>query len=134
MAALSGARSRDQDRGHSDAVPLIIKTTQTNAKQRGCFYLDSPIRLEFDDCILLQAISLYRNLFRYGKKFSNYNFREYVLRRTREDFRVYRSVTDPSKVSELLDNGRKDLEVVKRQATLSSIFSPQAQYVVELRK
>jgi hypothetical protein len=73
-------------------------------------------------------------LFRYGKKFSNYNFREYVLRRAREDFRLNRNVSDPSKVASLLAEGQTNLGIVKRQATLSSMFSPEMQYVVEKRK
>ena len=82
----------------------------------------------------MQAINLYRNLLRYGKKFSNYNFREYALRRTREDFRLNRGVTDPSKIADLIASGRKELDIVKRQATLSALFSPETQYVVERRK
>lgn len=38
-------------------------------------------------------MSLYRGLIRHGKQFSNYNFKEYVLRRAREDFRLNRSAS-----------------------------------------
>lgn len=34
------------------------------------------------------ARKLYRALIRHGGRFADYNFREYVLRRTRDDFRA----------------------------------------------
>jgi LYR motif-containing protein 4 len=34
------------------------------------------------------VLKLYRALLRHSRRFSDYNFREYALRRTREDFRL----------------------------------------------
>mmetsp|Transcript_4101 Transcript_4101/g.9339 ORF Transcript_4101/g.9339 Transcript_4101/m.9339 type:complete len:92 (+) Transcript_4101:79-354(+) len=81
-----------------------------------------------------EVISLYRELLRHGNRFSNYNFKEYVLRRTRDDFRSNRSVTDGARVAELVAKGRGDLEVVKRQAALSSMFKPNMEYIINVHK
>ena len=45
-----------------------------------------------------EVLSLYRGLIRHGSKFSNYNFKEYVLRRARTDFRQNASAS-PAEVS-----------------------------------
>mmetsp|Transcript_15037 Transcript_15037/g.38244 ORF Transcript_15037/g.38244 Transcript_15037/m.38244 type:complete len:92 (-) Transcript_15037:463-738(-) len=81
-----------------------------------------------------EVISLYRELLRHSNRFSNYNFKEYALRRTREDFRANRNVTDGARVAELLAKGKGDLEVVRRQAALSSMFKPDMEYVINVHK
>eukprot|EP00283_Hemiselmis_rufescens_P010792 CAMPEP_0173436130 /NCGR_PEP_ID=MMETSP1357-20121228/15776_1 /TAXON_ID=77926 /ORGANISM="Hemiselmis rufescens, Strain PCC563" /LENGTH=91 /DNA_ID=CAMNT_0014401185 /DNA_START=106 /DNA_END=381 /DNA_ORIENTATION=- len=81
-----------------------------------------------------EVISLYRELLRHGNRFSNYNFKEYALRRTRDDFRANMSVTDGARVAELLSKGKADLEVVKRQAALSRMFKPDMEYVINVHK
>ena len=43
--------------------------------------------------------------------------REYFLRRTRDEFRENRNVKDPSKVNALLQRGRENLEVIRRQVS-----------------
>lgn len=53
---------------------------------------------------------------------------------SREDFRRYKSVTDPTKVSELLDYGRRELEVIQRQAQLSALYASPTRSVLEERK
>lgn len=68
-----------------------------------------------------------------GQQFSNYYFREYSLRRTREDFRANRSLTDPKRITELLDYGRRNLAVVKRQALIGKLYGHQ-DMVVEAAK
>jgi Complex 1 protein (LYR family) len=52
-----------------------------------------------------QILSLYRHLIRGGKRFVDYNFREYTLRITREDFRKFAAEKDPAKVNELYQFG-----------------------------
>mmetsp|Transcript_63652 Transcript_63652/g.93236 ORF Transcript_63652/g.93236 Transcript_63652/m.93236 type:complete len:93 (-) Transcript_63652:76-354(-) len=81
-----------------------------------------------------EAAALYRALVRSSKKFGTYNFREYFLRRTREDFRQYRTETDPAKIKELLEYGRRELQVIQRQATISSLFGSPTRSVLEERK
>jgi hypothetical protein len=55
----------------------------------------------------------YRQLLRQGNQFAAYNFREYAKRRTRDAFRENRAVGDPRKVQELVQNGLKELQLLK---------------------
>jgi hypothetical protein len=45
-----------------------------------------------------------------------------IHRRTRDDFAAAKSETDPAKVAELMAKGREELEVIRRQATISSMY------------
>jgi hypothetical protein len=55
----------------------------------------------------------YRQLLRQGNQFTAYNFREYAKRRTRDAFREHVAVNDPRKIQELVQQGLKDLQVMK---------------------
>lgn len=66
-----------------------------------------------------QVLSVYRSLLRNSNKFDNYNFREYFLRKTKGDFRKYKSVPDNTALVELAYN---DLAVLKRQAAISQMY------------
>ena len=77
------------------------------------------------------VLHLYRNLLRNSKKFCNYNFREYFLRRTKEDFKFHKNESDPSKVQQLLEKARQDLVVIARQATLSQMYAADRPFIVE---
>ncbi len=66
---------------------------------------------------------LYRALLRHSSRFADYNFREYALRRTREDFRAAAKETDPTTVKKLYYNGLNNLTIVKRQASISQMFA-----------
>jgi hypothetical protein len=50
-----------------------------------------------------------------------------VVRRApcREDFRQHKSITDPVKIQDLLEYGRKELTVIQRQAQISQLYGPQ---------
>ena len=48
-----------------------------------------------------------------------------VVRRGREDFRQHKSITDPAKIQDLLEYGRKELTVIQRQAQISQLYGPQ---------
>eukprot|EP00960_Hanusia_phi_P025301 742904-Hanusia_phi.AAC.2 len=77
------------------------------------------------------VLNLYRNLLRNSKKFCNYNFREYFLRRTKEDFKLHKNESDPSKIQQLLERARKELVVISRQATLSQMYSADRPFILE---
>lgn len=62
-----------------------------------------------DFCLLSQ----YRQLLRQGDQFAAYNFREYAKRRTRDAFRENKSVDDPRRIQELIQQGLKDLQMMK---------------------
>ncbi|KAJ3494572.1 hypothetical protein NLG97_g3993 [Lecanicillium saksenae] len=48
-----------------------------------------------------------------GEQFTAYNFREYAKRRTRDAFREHKTEKDSRKVQELIQNGLKELQVMK---------------------
>jgi hypothetical protein len=58
-------------------------------------------------------LSQYRQLLRQGDQFAAYNFREYAKRRTRDAFRENKSVDDPRRIQELIQQGLKDLQMMK---------------------
>lgn len=64
----------------------------------------------------------YRQLLRQGDQFAAYNFREYAKRRTRDAFRENKSVDDPRRVQELIQQGLKDLQLLKRQTVISQFY------------
>ncbi|CAK7274150.1 hypothetical protein SEPCBS119000_006021 [Sporothrix epigloea] len=61
----------------------------------------------------LPVLTLYRQLLRQAQQFPAYNFREYALRRTRDAFRDNKAETDPRRVQELVQQGLKDLQMMK---------------------
>ncbi|KAI8144067.1 hypothetical protein BJV82DRAFT_513682 [Fennellomyces sp. T-0311] len=78
-----------------------------------------------------QVLSLYRDFIRYGSKLSSYNFRAYAVRRSRDAFRAHADESDPTKIASLIDKAKQDLEVVKRQAIISSLYSSGEKLVIE---
>ncbi|KAI8074766.1 hypothetical protein BC940DRAFT_231095 [Gongronella butleri] len=77
------------------------------------------------------VLSLYRNFIRHGNKFSNYNFREYVVRRSRDAFRQHQSESDPAVIQQLVKKAETDLNVVKRQAAISQLYTTGSHLVLE---
>lgn len=52
---------------------------------------------------------------RQSRQFSNYNFREYAKRRTRDAFREHKN-DEPEKAKELVQKGIKELQMLKVRA------------------
>ena len=77
-----------------------------------------------------QALGLYRQMLRAGRSFEAYNFREYALRRVREDFHSSRSIADVAQARAAYDFGVQQLELIKRQAAISRMF-PQGKHSME---
>ena len=48
-----------------------------------------------------------------SSQFTNYNFREYARRRTKDAFREYQHETDQRRIQELVQKGLKELQVIK---------------------
>lgn len=65
---------------------------------------------------------LYKALLRHSSRFTDYNFREYARRRTRDAFHEHVSETEPQVVSRLYYDGLNNLAVVKRQTAISQMF------------
>ncbi|KAF3941374.1 hypothetical protein ABW19_dt0205079 [Dactylella cylindrospora] len=70
----------------------------------------------------LQVRSLYRQLLRASSQFTQYNFREYAKRRTRDAFREHKAETDERRIQELVQKGVKDLAMLKRQTTIANFY------------
>lgn len=68
------------------------------------------------------VLSLLRNFIRNANKFSNYNFREHAKRRAIGGFRLNKNLTQEA-ASEQFARGREQLEVVRRQAIVNSLYA-----------
>ncbi|CAI7575558.1 unnamed protein product [Penicillium glandicola] len=69
-----------------------------------------------------QARSLFRSLLRHSGQFSNYNFREYARRKTRDSFREHQNTTEERQIQELIQDGLKSLRLLKRQTVISQFY------------
>ena len=78
-----------------------------------------------------QVLSLYRDFLRYGNKLSSYNFRSYAIRRSKDAFRAHVNENDATKIDTLINKAKQDLEVVKRQAIISNLYSSGEKLVIE---
>ncbi|KAJ5632935.1 hypothetical protein N7490_009274 [Penicillium lividum] len=69
-----------------------------------------------------QVRSLFRSLMRQSTQFSNYNFREYAIRKTRDSFREHQNESEDRRIQELIQSGLQDLRLLKRQTTISQFY------------
>ncbi|KAJ5233656.1 uncharacterized protein N7469_005422 [Penicillium citrinum] len=69
-----------------------------------------------------QARSLFRSLLRTSSQFSNYNFREYARRKTRDMFREHQNETQERRIQELMQEGLQSLRQLKRQTIISQFY------------
>ncbi|KAF5299558.1 hypothetical protein FQR65_LT09363 [Abscondita terminalis] len=69
-----------------------------------------------------QILSLYRSLLKESNKFSSYNYRNYAVRKVRDVFRSNMKLTDNNKISELIKDGYKNLDVIKRQVLIGDLY------------
>ncbi|MCJ1469890.1 hypothetical protein MMC07_008534 [Pseudocyphellaria aurata] len=72
--------------------------------------------------VAFQARSLFRSLLRQSNQFAAYNFREYAKRRTKDAFREHRGEKAERETQELIQQGLKELQVMKRQTVVSQFF------------
>ncbi|KAJ5768068.1 hypothetical protein N7533_000651 [Penicillium manginii] len=70
-----------------------------------------------------QARSLFRSLLRTSSQFSNYNFREYARRKTRDMFRENQNESQERRIQELMQKGLQDLRLLKVSLPLSTWLS-----------
>jgi len=70
-----------------------------------------------------RILALYHSMLKENSKFKSFNFREYGNRRIREGFRENRNVSDPQKLSSLLSEAHRNLDIIKRQALINSFYS-----------
>ncbi|KAK1313139.1 hypothetical protein QJS10_CPA06g00317 [Acorus calamus] len=79
-----------------------------------------------------EVLSLFRSLLKTASKFSDYNIREYVKRRTIDAFRDNKSLSDPNSISSAIMDGKTQLETARRQALVYSLYAPKAKNVMEI--
>ncbi|XP_073392560.1 uncharacterized protein [Physcomitrium patens] len=79
-----------------------------------------------------QARQLYKALMREARKFSNYNVREYVKRRTVVGFRDHGAASDSEAAAAAYILGKDQLELAKRQAIVYNLYSPGVKSIMDL--
>ena len=70
-----------------------------------------------------ETLKLYKNLLSGSKKFHSFNFRTYFIRRTKEEFRKNKDITDQAKIQELIKKAKENNEVIQRQALINSLYA-----------
>ena len=80
-----------------------------------------------------QVRELFKALLREGRKFSNYNVREYVKRRTVDGFHEHRGVSDPAAIAAAYEYGVGQLEIAKRQAIVYKLYAPKVKSIMDLK-
>eukprot|EP00890_Picochlorum_soloecismus_P000083 jgi/Picsp_1/1075/NSC_04558-R1_pinus taeda anonymous locus 0_14360_01 genomic sequence len=74
-----------------------------------------------------QLRSLFRSFIRESRKYPNYNIREYIRRKSKEEFRD--TVSNSGKD---LESIQSDLEVVKRQAVVYSLYARKEKSIMDM--
>ncbi|XP_062216160.1 uncharacterized protein LOC133916490 [Phragmites australis] len=80
-----------------------------------------------------EVLSLLRSLLRSARQFSDYNIREYTRRRAADAFRENRALADAPAAAAAFAEGKKQLEVAKRQAVVYSLYAPKAKSIMEMK-
>lgn len=70
-----------------------------------------------------QILSLYKQLLANAYKFDNYNFREYSKRRIHDAFKQHKNLTDEEEIKTFYNEGINNLAMLKRQSTISQMFT-----------
>lgn len=78
-------------------------------------------------------LALYRSMLRASATFQNYNFRDYATRSVREQFRANKMLTDAEAIDMAVHHARQNLDLIKRQTTISQLF-PQGEHAMEARR
>ncbi|XP_018327853.1 LYR motif-containing protein 4 [Agrilus planipennis] len=81
-----------------------------------------------------EVLSLYKLLLQSSKKFPSYNFRNYALRRVRDSFREYKTITDQSDIAKLYNEGCRNLEIIKRQVIVGQLYQSGPLVIETLQK
>jgi len=79
-----------------------------------------------------QTLALYRMMMRESSKFNDFNFRHYFHRRIRDGFKESKSLTGGPQIQEQLTIAQKNLDMIRRQVTLSQLFGVNQPLSIEL--
>ncbi|GJM90630.1 hypothetical protein PR202_ga06930 [Eleusine coracana subsp. coracana] len=80
-----------------------------------------------------EVLSLFRSFLRTARQFSDYNIREYTRRRAADAFRENRALADEPAAAAAFAEGKKQLEVAKRQAVVYSLYAPKSKSIMEMK-
>lgn len=80
-----------------------------------------------------QVRGLFKALLREARKFSNYNVREYVKRRTVDGFHEQQATSDPAAIAAAYEYGTQQLEIAKRQAIVYNLYAPKIKSIMDLK-
>uniref|UniRef100_A0A0D9WUB6 Complex 1 LYR protein domain-containing protein n=1 Tax=Leersia perrieri TaxID=77586 RepID=A0A0D9WUB6_9ORYZ len=80
-----------------------------------------------------EVLSLFRSLLRTARQFSDYNIREYTRRRAADAFRENHNLGDAPAITAAFAEGKKQLEVAKRQAMVYSLYAPKAKSIMDMK-
>ncbi|KAL0476755.1 LYR motif-containing protein [Acrasis kona] len=67
--------------------------------------------------------------FTQGNKFADYNFREYAVRITKEDFRNNQNDTDGKAVEKNYQYGLDQLQLIRRQSTINQMYAQKMSFM-----
>lgn len=70
-----------------------------------------------------QVLALYKQLIKNARAFSDYNFRNYFIRRIRYTYKENKTLQDTTKVTALYNQGLTDLGMLKRQCIISRMYT-----------
>lgn len=79
-----------------------------------------------------EVCKLYRAFLREGRKFPNYNVREYVKRRAQEGFHQHAGESEAAAVQKLWEKAQSDLDLVRRQATVYTLFARKHKSIMDM--
>jgi hypothetical protein len=82
---------------------------------------------------MAEALQIYKQLLRGARRFKSYNYREYVKRRTIEEFKKHKHETRSDVVAQLLSKAKQQNEIVQRQALINTLYT-QSDTVLEVAK
>ena len=66
--------------------------------------------------------SLYKSLLRYARQFPQYNYRNYALRKIKEDFSDVKSLKTPEELNKFVIEEQEALEQLKRMIKVQSVY------------
>jgi len=76
---------------------------------------------------------LYHNLLRESKQFDSYMYRKYAFRRIRDAFKDNKGITDEKTIQQLLRDGHKNLQLIKRQVVINNLYKSEKLVVEDLK-
>lgn len=74
-------------------------------------------------CTRQETLKLYMMLLREAKQFTNYNFRNYAIRKIRDSFRENKHVSNPESIQTLLNEAYENLKIIRRQVTIGQLYT-----------